>query len=76
MEHKHIGFQSPGQDSQQRKNTPINTNSGAARLGIIHSVSSTGELEENTVNGYAWVNYPILILPREMCPSLGQHLDL
>ena len=61
MEQKHIKLQSWGQDSQQRKKKhPYkHQENGAACLGIIHSVSNTGELEENRVNGSAGV-YPLV----------------
>lgn len=63
MEQKHIKLQSQGQDSQQRKkHTHKHQQNGAARLGIIHSLSSTGELEENTVNVSGWV-YPLILPP-------------
>ena len=80
MEHKHIGLQSPGQDSQQREKHPHkHQQNGATRLGIIHSVSSTGELEENTVNGSGWVYPPTslsLSHSHESCPSLALYRDL
>lgn len=61
----------------ERKHPQKHQQSGAARLGIIHSLSSAGELEENTVNGSGWV-YPLisLSLSHESHPSLALYHNL
>lgn len=75
MERKHIKLQSRAQDSQQReeKHPHKHLQNGTARLGILHSVSSTGE--------YTYLHGSIpsnlfLSHAHEISPSLAQYRDL
>ena len=47
------------QPAEEKTQPHEHQQNGMARLGIIHSVSSTRELEENTVNGSGWA-YPLI----------------
>lgn len=66
-----------GQPAEREKKTHPHKHqqNGAARLGIIHSGSSTGELEENSESIWLGILSNVF-LSHEILPSLARYRDL